>query len=301
MYKGDGINMTVSAKEVMRLRKITGIGMMECKKALVEAEADMDKAVEILRTRQGVKADKKQGRVTAEGVVMAQVSADGTQAVMMEVNCETDFVSRDKNFLDFTNVLVSQAMSQNFSKSSDLLSSSLAGSDKTLEEERKELIAKIGENIQLRRLSSLSGAGIASYVHGNRIGVLVKLNKNNLDLAKEIAMHIAATNPQAISADDLDKDVLAKEKEIYLAQASNSGKPENIIEKMVEGRMDKYIKEITLKGQAFVKDSDLTIEQLLNKHDVDIEAFIRYELGDGIEKEEVDFAAEVEAQVKNVK
>ena len=289
--------MSISAKQVMELRKITGLGMMECKKALVESEADLDKAIEILRKRQGVKADKKQNRVAAEGVIIVRANDEGTQAVILEINSETDFVSRDENFLQFSETLSTHALNVLPVDAAALLSATVADTEETFDAERKKLIAKVGENVQLRRLSCMQGQGVGGYVHGNRIGVLVKLSKNNVELAKDIAMHIAAVNPQAISAEELDQDSLAKEREIYLAQASNSGKPENIIEKMVEGRVSKYIKEVTLLGQSFVKNPDMTIQQLLESHDATVEAFVRYEIGEGIEKEEVDFAAEVEAQI----
>ncbi|AZZ90915.1 elongation factor Ts [Hahella sp. KA22] len=282
----------ISASMVKELRERTGLGMMECKKALVEAEGDIEKAIEDLRKSSGMKAAKKAGRVSADGVVAVKVSDDNSYAVVVEVNSETDFVARDENFLGFVGDVVGAAFDK---KSADVAALMESG----LEEKRQALVQKIGENINVRRASMLSSDVVGAYVHGNnRIAVLVALNGGNAELAKDIAMHIAAVNPQFISRDDVSDEVIAKEREIYKAQADQSGKPAEIVDKMVDGRINKFLAEISLLEQAFVKDPDVKVSDLVKKAGAQVVAMVRYEVGEGIEKEEVDFAAEVAAQLK---
>lgn len=286
----------ITASMVKELRERTGLGMMDCKKALSEADGDMEKAIEDLRKASGLKAAKKASRVAAEGIVMTKIAEDGNYGVIVEVNSETDFVARDDNFLAFAEQALEQAFSNNEADVAALLEGGL-------EESRQALVQKIGENINLRRVERLgfddANAGIVeSYVHGNRIGVLIALKGGDEALARDVAMHIAAVNPMCIRAEDVPEDVLAKESEIYSAQARESGKPEEIIEKMISGRLRKFVAEVSLTEQQFVKDPDTKVGDLLKEAGADIVQFIRFEVGEGIEKEEVDFAEEVAAQAK---
>ncbi len=282
---------------VKELRERTGLGMMDCKKALSEAEGDMDKAIEDLRKASGIKAAKKASRVAAEGIVLAKIAQDGNYGVVLEVNSETDFAARDENFLSFAQ----EALELAFSNSDADVETLLAGG---LEDSREKLVQKIGENINVRRVSRLkfedANQGIVeSYVHSNnRIAVLISLRGGDESLARDIAMHVAAVNPMVVRAEDVPEEELAKESEIYAAQARESGKPEEIVEKMIEGRLRKFIAEVSLLEQQFVKDPDITIAKLLKDAGADIVQFVRYEVGEGIEKEEIDFAEEVAAQVK---
>ena len=287
--------MSVTASQVKELRERTGAGMMECKKALVETQGDMDAALENLRKSGLAKADKKSDRVTAEGTIV-HASQNG-HSVMVEVNCETDFVAKDANFVEFASAVAQNALQTD--EIDDLLASNLSSGD-TVENTRQQLVAKIGENVQVRRLSHLrvEGANMGCYIHGGRIGVMVALRGGDEDLARDLAMHVAALNPAYVKPDDVPADVLAKEKDILVAQAADSGKPAEIIEKMVEGRLKKHLAEITLTGQPFVKDGDVTVEKLLKSRDAEVMAFSRLEVGEGIEKEEEDFASEVMQQVK---
>jgi elongation factor Ts len=285
----------ITATMVKELRERTGLGMMDCKKALAEADGDMDKAIEDLRKASGLKAAKKASRVAAEGVVLTKVSEDGNYGVILEVNSETDFVARDDSFLGFADQALEQAYANKDADVAALLESGI-------EDARQALVQKIGENINLRRVERLSfddaNAGIVeSYVHGSRIGVLIALKGGDESLARDVAMHIAAVNPMCIRAEDVPEDVLAKESEIYSAQARESGKPEEIIEKMISGRLRKFVAEVSLTEQAFVKDPDTKVGDLLKEAGADIVNFVRFEVGEGIEKEEVDFAEEVAAQV----
>lgn len=287
--------MSVTAAQVKELRERTGAGMMECKKALVETNGDMEAAIEDLRKSGLAKADKKSGRIAAEGTVV-HASKDG-HSVMVEINCETDFVAKDDNFVQFANAVVQNALAAD--DIDDLLASQLPSGD-SVEDTRQQLVAKIGENVQVRRLSHLrvEGAHMGCYIHGGRIGVMVAVRGGDDELARDLAMHVAALNPAYIKPDDVPADFLEKEKEILIAQAADSGKPADIIEKMVGGRLNKRLAEITLTGQPFVKDGDVTVEQLLKSKDAEVMAFSRIEVGEGIEKEEEDFAAEVMSQVK---
>ena len=285
----------ITAGMVKELRERTGLGMMDCKKALVEAGGDMETAIEDLRKASGLKAAKKAGRTAAEGVVLTKVADDGSYAAVLEVNSETDFVARDDNFMAFANKTMDQVFSQKEADIAKLLEGGL-------EAEREALVQKIGENINLRRAAILEGDVVDGYVHSNnRIAVLVALKGGNAELARDVAMHVAAVNPMVINGDDVPQDALDKEREIYTAQAQESGKPAEIIEKMIEGRIRKYIAEITLVEQPFVKDPDTKVGALLKNAGAEVVSFVRYEVGEGIEKEEVDFAEEVKAQAAAAK
>jgi elongation factor Ts len=287
----------ITAGMVKELRERTGLGMMDCKKALSAADGDMDKAIDDLRKASGLKAAKKANRVAAEGVVLTKIAEDGNYGVIIEVNSETDFAARDGNFLNFSQKAVELAYLNNEADVEGIL-------DVGLEDLRQALVQKIGENINLRRIDRLkfedANQGIvASYVHSNnRIAVLILLKGGDESLARDIAMHIAAVNPMVVRAEDVPEDVLAKESEIYSAQARESGKPEEIIEKMITGRLRKFVAEISLLEQPFVKDPDTKILDLLKEAGADVVNFVRYEVGEGIEKDEVDFAEEVAAQVQ---
>ncbi len=286
--------MAVPAKLVKELRERTGAGMMECKKALVETNGDLEAAAEHLRKTGLAKADKKAGRVAAEGQIVT--AANGDRAVLVEVNSETDFVAKDDNFLGFADEVAQAALGG--AEDVTALMALPASSAGTLEEARQALVAKIGENIQVRRLAGIAGQGVVgSYIHGGRIGVLVALEGGSDELARDVAMHIAATNPAYISADDVPEAEVAKEKDILVAQAAESGKPPEIIEKMVGGRLRKHLAEITLLGQPFVKDPDQTVEKLLKQHSAKVTEFHRLEVGEGIEKVEENFAEEVRKQL----
>ena len=282
----------ISAAMVKELRERTGSGMLDCKKALREADGDIEKAIEDLRKSSGMKAAKKAGRVAAEGVVAAKLAEDGSYGVLVEVNSETDFVARDEGFLGFVDEVTNAVFE---AKETDVKALLEAG----LEVKREALVQKIGENISPRRAVVAEGTVVGSYVHSNnRIGVLVTLSAGDVELARDVAMHIAASNPQFATPEEVPEDVVAKEKDIYVAQAQDSGKPAEIIEKMVSGRVRKFLEEISLTKQAFVKDPDVTVGQLVAKAGGEVVSFTRYEVGEGIEKEEVDFAAEVAAQLK---
>ncbi len=290
--------MGITAAEVKELRERTGAGMMECKKALEKSAGDMELAVEELRKSGRAKADKKAGRVAAEGIIIIRTSADGKQSVMLEINSETDFVARDENFLAFADAVATTALATKTKDVQTLSATVLAGSDMTIDEARHALIAKVGENINIRRIVMIDAATtIGTYLHGSRIGVLVQLDVDNMDLAKDIAMHVAASKPLVIQPSEVSADLVAKEKEIYLAQAAGSGKPQDIIEKMVAGKLKKYLDEISLVGQPFIKDPDTLVSSLLSKHAAKVISFTRFEAGEGIEKESEDFVEAVMAQV----
>ena len=285
----------MSAAQVKELRERTGLGLLECKKALAEASGDIEAAIETLRKSSGMKAAKKAGRTAAEGIVAIQSAPDGSLAAMVEVNSETDFVARDENFLNFVQTVVGKAFEQ---RSNDI--DLLAGGD--IEEARQALVQKIGENISVRRVvvHEASAGVVGGYVHGNnRIAVVVSLRGGNAELAKDVAMHIAAVNPQVISPDQMAEEVVAKEREIYAAQAQESGKPAEIVEKMIDGRIRKFLSENSLTEQAFVKDPDTTVGKLVSAAGSEIIGFSRFEVGEGIEVEKGDFAAEVAAQLGN--
>ena len=289
--------MQITAALVKELRERTGAGMMECKKALVETAGDIDAAVEQMRKSGAAKADKKAGRVAAEGTIV--IAADSGTAVLAEVNCETDFVAKDENFKKFAAEVAQLVLSQRPKDVEELKEMLLAGGT-TVESARQELVAKIGENINVRRFSLVEtpDAVIGQYLHGNRIGVVVTLQGGDENLARDIAMHVAASRPVCVSEDQVPDELLAQEKAIFMAQAEQSGKPADIIEKMVGGRLKKYLKEVTLEGQPFVKDPDQSVGQLLKQAGASVSQFVRYEVGEGIEKKQENFADEVMAQVK---
>ena len=284
----------MSVALVKELRERTGLGMMECKKALVAAGNDIDKAIEELRKSSGMKAAKKAGRTAADGVVAARVADDGSYGLLVEVNSETDFVARDEGFLGFVSTVTDAAFEARQTDVAALM-------EGDLEAARESLVQKIGENIGVRRLAGIESADgvVGSYVHGNRrIAVLVQLKGGDADLAREVAMHVAAVNPQVVSPKDMPADVVDKEKEIFAAQAESSGKPPEIIEKMITGRIKKFLSENSLVEQPFVKDPDQTVGKLVGAAGAEVVSFVRYEVGEGIEKDTADFATEVAAQLK---
>ncbi len=284
----------MSAALVKELRERTGLGLLECKKALASADGDVEKAIEELRKSSGMKAAKKAGRTAADGVVTTRIAEDGSYGVLVEVNSETDFVARDENFLGFVRKVVDAA----FEGRQTDVDSVMAGE---LEAAREALVQKIGENVGVRRIRLVTAdAGVVgAYVHGNnRIAVLVELKGGDQDLAKDVAMHVAAVNPQVVSPDDMPAEVIEKEREIYTVQAQDSGKPAEIIEKMIGGRIKKFLAENSLVEQAFVKDPDVTVGKLVATAGAQVVSFARFEVGEGIARQQVDFAAEVAAQLK---
>ena len=288
--------MAVTASMVKELRERTGAGMMECKKALVETDGNIDAALDLLRKSGLAKADKKASRIAAEGQVILASNESNTAAVMVEVNSETDFAAKDANFLAFANSVAGNALAEGSTDVEALMATDLDGA--SLELARQALIAKIGENIQVRRITRMSSNGnIGAYVHGGRIGVLVELEGGDNEVARDVAMHIAAMNPEFIDVDDVPADILEKEKQFLISQAADSGKPADIIEKMVTGRMRKHLSAITLLGQDFVKDGDITVAKLLEQNGASVKGFTRLEVGEGIEKKEENFADEVMQQV----
>ena len=294
--------MAISAAQVKELRERTGSGMMECKKALVDAGGDMETAIEALRKAGMAKADKKASRIAAEGLVVIEISDDGRTAAVVEVNCETDFVAKKEDFQGFVTAIAKRVLADDPADIDNLLAMPLHDGDSTsIEDTRKALIATIGENISVRRFVRMESSGqIASYRHGVRIGVLVDLDGGDAALGKDLAMHIAAHDPRpvCVSEDQVPEEMIAKERDIFTAQARESGKPENIIEKMIEGRIRKYLGEITLLGQSFVKNPDQTVGKLLSATGATVVRFERMELGEGVEKKVENFADEVMAQVK---
>ena len=289
--------MQITAAMVKELRERTGSGMMECKRALQEVDGDLETAIENMRKSGLAKADKKADRTAAEGLVAIALSDDKKEAAIVEVNCETDFVSGGDEFKGFT-AAIAQCVLANSPADVEALSAMTLDDGKTIEETRQGMVAKIGENIQVRRFERKSTDGaFGSYNHGIRMGVLVELSKDDDELIKDIAMHIAASNPACVNEAEVPEEMLAKEKEILVAQAKESGKPDDIIEKMIGGRIRKYLAEITLLGQAFVKDPDQTVEQLLKSKGAEVKSFNRFEVGEGIEKKVENFADEVMAQI----
>lgn len=287
--------MTISASLVKELRERTGAGMMECKKALIDADGAIDAAQELLRTRGQAKADKKAGRIAAEGQIMTATSPKGDVTAIMEINCETDFVAKDDNFQRFARLAVDLAAARQPATVDELMMIP-AGDGRTLEEARRDLVAKIGENIGVRRLAYVRPSGqLATYFHGTRIGVLVDVVGGDADLGKDLAMHIAASSPRYLSADEVPEDIRANERRILSEQAQGEGKPAEIVAKMVEGRLRKYLNEIVLLGQSFVKDPDVSIEKLLKQRGARVQAFVRLEVGEGIEKKSENIAEAVAA------
>ena len=287
--------MAVTAAMVKELRQVTGAGMMDCKKALSATDGNMEDAIEFLRKKGMAGADKKAGRVAAEGIIAIALSKDGKKGVVAEVNCETDFVAKGDEFKTWANEVAAISLSSNVTDVEALMNEVMSNG-KTIDINRREMIAKIGENMSVRRIQTIESEGsIGQYQHGEKIGVVVAMTGADDALMRDIAMHVAAVNPSCISADDVDQAMLEKERKFQIEQASTSGKPPEIIEKMIDGRMRKYLQEITLLGQGFVKDPDTTVEKLLKTNGASVSTFIRLEVGDGIVVETMDFADEVAA------
>jgi elongation factor Ts len=284
--------MSISASQVKELREMSGVGMMECKKALVETNGDLQQALDLLRANSSLKAEKKASRVAADGAV--KVAETASYVSLVEINSETDFAAKDSQFKDFISSVADYLASTHIDSIDEL--------NEVFDSQRQTLIQSIGENIQLRRLSTFNvpdGGSIGSYIHSDgRLAALVSLNVNNQDLAKDLAMHVSATNPSCLTSDDMDSEILAREKAIYVAQAEESGKDAAIMEKMVEGKVKRFVSEVTLVSQAFVKNPDQSIQQLLDDNNAFIIDFVRFKVGEGIEVEVKDFAAEVAEQLK---
>ena len=291
--------MAITAALVKELRDRTGAGMMDCKKALVETNADLEAAIDLMRASGAAKAAKKAGRVASEGLVNVTISDDNKQAAILEVNSETDFVTKGSAFIDFVDSLGRLALKNKPESVESFLGQKL-DSGETVDEARENIIAKIGENISVRRVQIISTETgvLGAYKHGDRIAVLTVLASQDSALAKDVAMHIAASRPECISEDQLSEELLEREKAIFIEQARESGKPDNIIEKMIVGRMKKFVNEVTLYGQSFVKDPDVTVGELVKSNNAKVESFVRYEVGEGIEKKEDNFVEEVMAQAQ---
>ena len=291
--------MAITAALVKELRERTGAGMMDCKKALMETSADLEAAIDLMRASGAAKAAKKSGRVASEGLVNLTVSDDNKNAVILEVNSETDFVTKGSAFIDFVDALGSLAL-KNKPESLEAFLSQTLDSGETVDEARQGIIAKIGENISVRRLQIVTTENgvLGAYKHGERIAVLTVLSGTDGELAKDIAMHVAASKPECVSEDQLSSELVEREKAIFIEQAKESGKPDNIIEKMIIGRMKKFVNEVTLYGQSFVKDPDTTVGALVKSKGAEVESFIRYEVGEGMEKKEDNFVEEVMAQAQ---
>ncbi|CAH1386839.1 translation elongation factor Ts [Candidatus Nitrotoga sp. M5] len=288
----------ITAGMVKDLREATGLGMMDCKKALVETDGDLKAAEELLRIKSGAKASKAASRIAAEGLVSAFISTDGKVGALVEVNCETDFMAKNDDFMAFANN-VAQAIAQNNPSDAVALSSVVLEGGDSVEDARKSLIMKLGENVSVRRFIRYSTEGkVVTYLHGSKIGVLLDVIGGDDALGKDLAMHIAASKPICVSKDQVSQELLDTERKVYTAQAAESGKPANIVEKMVDGRIAKYLAEVTLLGQPFVKDTDILVEKLLSTHGAKVNAFQMFVVGEGIEKAVVDYAAEVAAAAK---
>ena len=291
--------MAITAALVKELRERTGAGMMDCKKALMETSADLEAAIDLMRASGAAKAAKKSGRVASEGLVCLAVSDDNKNAAILEVNSETDFVTKGSAFIDFVGALGILAL-KNKPESLEAFLSQTLSSGETVDEARQGIIAKIGENISVRRLQIVTTENgvLGAYKHGERIAVLAVLSGTDGELAKDIAMHVAASKPECVSEDQLSSELVEREKAIFIEQAKESGKPDNIIEKMIVGRMKKFVNEVTLYGQAFVKDPDTTVGSLVKSKGAEVESFIRYEVGEGMQKKEDNFVEEVMAQAQ---
>jgi elongation factor Ts len=291
----------ITAQMVKELREITGLGMMECKKALSETSGDMKAAEDLLRIKSGAKASKAASRVAAEGMVAAHIAGDGKSGALVEVNCETDFVARNEDFINFARNLAELLTTESLGDTEALAAATLPGGE-NMEEFRKALVMKLGENISVRRFVRYQAAGrLASYLHGAKMGVMIDYTGSDPTLGKDLAMHIAASKPICVSADQVSSELLARERLIYTAQAEESGKPADIVAKMVEGRIAKYLAEVTLLGQPFVKNPDQTVEKLLASQSAKVNGFTLFVVGEGIERKSGDFAAEVMAQVNQAK
>ncbi len=291
----------ITASMVKELRDLTGLGMMECKKALTETAGDMKAAEDLLRIKSGAKASKAAGRIAAEGMVGAYIAADGRSGALVEVNCETDFVARNEDFINFARNLAQLVTTQNLTDTDTLAAATLANGE-NVEEFRKALVMKLGENISVRRCVRYATQGrLAFYLHGSRIGVMIDYTGGDETLGKDVAMHIAASKPLCVSREQVAPELLARERLIYTAQAAESGKPADIVAKMVDGRVAKYLAEVTLLGQPFVKDPEQTVEKLLTAKSAKVNGFTMFVVGEGMEKKSCDFAAEVMAQVNQAK
>ena len=291
----------ITAQMVKELRDLTGLGMMECKKALSEIGGDMKAAEDLLRIKSGAKASKAAGRIAAEGMIAAHIAPDSKSGALVEVNCETDFVARNEDFIDFARNIAQLLTTESFADTEALGSATLPGGE-NVEESRKALVMKLGENISVRRFIRYQTQGnLASYLHGAKMGVMVDYSGGDAALGKDLAMHIAASKPICVSGDQVSSELLARERLIYTAQAEESGKPADIVAKMVEGRIAKYLAEVTLLGQPFVKNPDQTVEKLLASKSAKVNGFTLFVVGEGIERKSGDFAAEVMAQVNQAK
>ena len=290
----------VTAAMVMSLRERTGAGMMECQKFLVAAEGDIELAITEMRKAGQTKADKKADRIAAEGVVVIARSNDLSHAVIVEINSETDFVARDENFTTFAQWVAETALQTRAANVEALAQQTIPGQQQTLEQARQQLVAKIGENIKLRRIEHVTAEDgvVGAYLHGSRIGVLVHLKQGDDALGRDLAMHIAASRPIVVQRDQVTSQAVEHEREIFIAQARESGKSQEIIDKMIDGRISKFLDEVSLYGQSFVKDPNTKVGQLLKQKQADVVAFIRFEVGEGIEKKEDNFVEEVMAQVR---
>jgi elongation factor Ts len=285
--------VNITATQVKELRERTGVGMMECKQALIKANGDINVAIDVLRKTGHAKAAKKSGRIAAEGIIIIRTSNDGKKGIMIEVNTETDFASRDDQFKEFVNKVVTLGLENEVTDLSGLLALP------NIAQECEELVAKIGENIQIRRMVFLRSDGIVGgYCHAGRIGVLVDLSVHDLQLGRDIAMHIAASKPEVIDPHDLSAEIINKEKEIYQVEALQSGKPKEIVEKMVAGRIKKFVDEASLVRQPFVKDPTIMVDDLLKRLNAKVLSFVRFEVGEGIEKHKANFAKEVMSQIE---
>jgi elongation factor Ts len=283
--------MSIKASEVKNLREKTGLGMMECKRALEEAKGDIDLAITNKRKNSALKAEKKSSRTAIEGVILIQSNNSSNNSIILEINCETDFVAKDENFINFTNDVM-QTCFESPEKTLEELST------ESLEEKRQSLVQKIGENIIIRRKSNISSGFISSYCHANnKIGVIVSLENENEELGKDIAMHIAASSPIVINPEDVEDELLSKEREIIAAQVASSDKPEEIIEKMISGRLNKFLSEVSLVNQPFVKDPSKKVKTLIEESNNKVLSFTRFEVGEGIKVEKKDFAEEVKEQL----
>ncbi len=291
--------MAITAALVKELREITGAGMMDCKKALIETSADLEAAIDLMRASGAAKAATKASRVASEGLVSIAVSDNNKSAAILEVNSETDFVAKGEAFIDFVNKLAKLALKNMPSNIEEFLSQAL-DTGETVDKARENIVAKIGENISVRRVKAVkTGNGtIGAYKHGGRIAVLAHLAEDNAPLAKDIAMHIAASKPECVNEDLLSEELIERERAIFIEQAKESGKPDNIIEKMIVGRMKKFVNEATLYGQPFVKDPETTVGKLVKSNNNEVVSFVRFEVGEGIEKKEDNFVEEVMAQVQ---
>lgn len=291
--------MAITAALVKELRERTSSGMMECKKALTETNGDMEAAIDLMRTSGAAKAAKKSGRIATEGLVKVNIAADNKTATILEINSETDFVTKGGAFIEFVDVLGALALKTTPANIEEFLAQTLDNGD-SLEKARENIVAKVGENVAIRRVQTIKidTGFIGAYKHGERIAVLTALEGGDEVLAKDIAMHIAASKPDCVSEDQLSADLLEREKAIFVEQARESGKPDNIIEKMIIGRLKKFVNEVTLYGQAFIKDPDTTVGELVKSKDAKVKSFVRFEVGEGIEKKKENFADEVMAQVQ---